>query len=572
MPAEIRYQDKPWIAHYDNGVPEKIDYEPICLPDYLAKSIQKFPERTALFFEGLKISYRRLNDMVNRLATCLNAFGIQKGDRVAILLPNLIPCVVSYYAILKIGAITVMNNPAASDRELEYQLSDSGAKILITFDLLVKRMAELRSKTDIRQILYTTFGDYLPFTKRVSFSLFAKSKGMAAKIKGADDVFSWKDLMADFPPEPVQTSVALEDIAQLQYTGGTTGISKGVMLSHGNLSSQIQQINAWFPTFAESDEVILGALPFFHSFGLTCAMNNAVFAGWGDILVPKPSAENLLAAIRNFKPTFVPLVPTMYATLVNHPDIKKIDLTSIKGCFSGSAPLPVDVIKHFEALTGAAISEGFGLTEASPITHANPFQGKRKVGSVGLPYPDTECRIVDLNDGLTNVPVGETGELIVKGPQIMKGYWKKPEETAQVLRDGWLYTGDIARMDPEGYFYIVDRKKDMIISDGYNVYPREVDEVIYGHPKVQEACSIGIPHAIKGEQVKVFVVLNSGESVTEENLIQYCKDKLATYKLPAQIEFRNELPKSSVGKILRKDLRYEEMKKPDYDFSSSKGS
>ena len=561
MVSDIKYADKPWTAHYDRGVPEKIKYEPVCLPDYLVRSRQKFPERTALFFEGFKITYRQLDDMVNRLASCLKAFGIRKGDRVAILLPNLIPCVVSYYAILKISAITVMNNPAAADNELEYQLSDSGAKILITYDALVKRATELRAKTDLRQIIYTTPGDYLPFTKRVSFALFAKSKGMATKIKGGDDIFNWKDLMADFPADPEPTSVALEDIAQLQYTGGTTGISKGVMLSHGNLSSQIQQINAWFPTFSGSDEVILGALPFFHSFGLTCAMNNAVFAGWGNILVPKPAVENLLAAIRKFKPTFLPLVPSMYSSLANHPDINKIDLTRTKGCFSGSAPLPVDVIKRFEALTGAAISEGFGLTEASPITHANPFQGKRKVGSVGLPFPDTECRIVDLNDGVTNVPVGETGELIVKGPQVMKGYWKKPEETALVLRDGWLYTGDIARMDPEGYFYIVDRKKDMIISGGYNVYPREVDEVIYGHPKVQETCAIGIPHAIKGEQIKVFVVLKPGESVTEENLIGYCKDKLAGYKLPAQVEFRNELPKSAVGKILRKDLRNEEMKK-----------
>ena len=561
MASNIRYEDRPWTAHYDRGVPEKLNYEPISLPDYLAKSSQKFPERTALICEGFKITYRQLNEMVNRLATCLKEFGIQKGDRVAILLPNLIPCVVSYYAILKIGAITVMNNPAASDSELQYQLSDSGAKIIITVDLLVNRITALGLNTDLKHIIYATLGDYLPLTKRISLALLAKSKKMATKLKSTENIFRWKELMADFAPEPGQNSVALEDIAQLQYTGGTTGVSKGVMLSHGNLSSQIQQINAWFPTFAQSDEVVLGALPFFHSFGLTCAMNNAVFAGWGNILVPNPSVENLLAAIQKFKPTFLPLVPSMYSSLANHPDIKKIDLTSTKGCFSGSAPLPVDVIRRFEALTGAAISEGFGLTEASPITHANPFQGRRKVGSVGLPFPDTECRIVDLHDGVTNVPVGETGELIVKGPQIMKGYWKKPEETALVLREGWLYTGDIARMDPEGYFYIVDRKKDMIICAGYNVYPREVDEVIYGHPKVQEACAIGIPHAIKGEQVKVFVVLKPGESLTEENLIDFCKDKLAGYKLPAQVEFRNELPTSAVGKILRKDLRDEELKK-----------
>jgi long-chain acyl-CoA synthetase len=307
---------------------------------------------------------------------------------------------------------------------------------------------------------------------------------------------------------------------------------------------------------------MLGALPFFHVFGLTCAMNNAILMGWGHILVPKPQPEPLLEAIGKFKPTFAPLVPTMYIGMLNHPEINKIDMTSIKGCFSGSAPLPVEVIKDFEEITGAVIVEGFGLTETSPVTHINPFAGgKRKVGSIGIPISDTECRIVDLNDGKTDVPVGETGELLIKGPQIMKGYWNKPEETAETLTDGWLHTGDIAKMDEEGYFYIVDRIKDMIISSGYNVFPRDIDEVFYEHPKVVEACSIGIPHPTRGEVIKVFVVLKEGETVTQEELIEYCKDKLATYKLPAEIEFKKELPKTNVGKILRKDLRAEEMAK-----------
>jgi long-chain acyl-CoA synthetase len=559
MASNTRYEDKPWIAHYDHGVPEKIDYEPICLPEYLERSVNRFPERTALILEGFKISYRQLSEMVNRFATCLNAFGTQKGDRVAILLPNVIPCVTSYYAILKIGAVAVLNNPASSDNELQYQLHNSGAKILITLDLFVDRMVQLRSKTDISQIIYTSFGDYLPFFKSISFTAFSKRKGLSTNVKNADSVYPWKDLMTDYPPEPAQPTLAFDDIAMLQYTGGTTGISKGVMLSHGNLSCQIQQINAWFPTFARSAEIILGALPFFHSFGLTCAMNNAVFAGWENVLVPRPSPENLLAAIRKFKPTFAPLVPTMYINMLDHPDIQKINLTSVKACFSGSAPLPVDVIRRFEGLTGAAISEGFGLTEASPITHANPFQGKRKVGSVGLPFPDTKCRIVDLEDGVTDVPIGETGELLVKGPQVMQGYWKHAQETEETLRDGWLYTGDIAKMDEQGYFYIVDRKKDMIISGGLNVYPREIDEVFFSHPKVQEACAVGIPHPTGGEQLKVFVVLHENETASEEELLNYCKDKMAAYKLPTRIEFRKDLPKSNVGKVLRKVLREEEL-------------
>jgi long-chain acyl-CoA synthetase len=549
------------LAHYDKGVPGSIDYEPVCLPEYLEKSGQKFPSRTALIFEGFKLSYRQLNDMVNRFAACLAALGIQKGDRVAIVLPNVIPCVVSYYACLKIGAVTVMNNPVCSNAELEHQFNDAGARLLITIDLLVDRLTDLRPQTGIEHIIYTSLGDYLPFSKSIPFSLTAKYKGLKASVKASDNILHWKDLIAGHYPGPVDSKPGLDDIAMLQYTGGTTGISKGVILTHRNLSSQIQQINAWFPTFAHKEEVILGGLPFFHSFGLTCAMNNAVFAGWGNVLIAKPSPQNLLAAIRKYRPTFAPLVPTMYIGMLQHPNIQQTDLKCIKACFSGSAPLPVEVMKRFEAITGAAISEGFGLTESSPITHANPFQGKRKIGSVGLPFPDTDCRIVDLNNGRTEMAVGQTGELIIKGPQIMQGYWNNPEETAAALKDGWLYTGDIAKMDEDGYFYIVDRKKDMIISAGYNVYPREIDEVLYGHPNVQEACTIGLPHPTRGEQVKVFVVLRQAESTSKEDLINYCRERLADYKLPNQIELRAELPKSSVGKILRKTLRDEEKKK-----------
>jgi long-chain acyl-CoA synthetase len=347
-----------------------------------------------------------------------------------------------------------------------------------------------------------------------------------------------------------------------QYTGGTTGVSKGVMLTHANLSKQIQQGQAWFPKFARGEEIMLGALPYFHVFGLSLCMNFAVFMGWAQILIPRPQPEPLLEAIGKFRPTFAPLVPTMYIGMLNHPNLKKTDMSCIKGAFSGSAPLPVEVIHDFEKATGATIVEGFGMTETSPATHINPFAGgARKVGSVGLPISDTLCRIVDLEDEVTDVPVGERGELIVKGPQIMLGYKDRPEETAKTLRDGWIYTGDIATMDEDGYFYIVDRKKDMIISGGFNVYPRDIDEVFYLHPKVQEACSIGVPHPLRGESVKVFVVLKEGETATQEELIEYCKTRLATYKLPTEIEFRKELPKTNVGKILRKQLRADELEK-----------
>jgi long-chain acyl-CoA synthetase len=333
------------------------------------------------------------------------------------------------------------------------------------------------------------------------------------------------------------------------------------MLTHANLSKQVQQLEAWFPTFSKGKEIMLGALPYFHSFGLSTSMNFSVYLGWAQALIPRPQPEPLLEAIRKFRPTFAPLVPTMYIGMLNHPDLKKTDMSCIKGAFSGSAPLPVEVIHAFEKMTGAIIVEGFGLTETTPVTHINPFGGVRKVGSIGVPISDTECRIVSLDDGVTDMPVGEPGELIIKGPQVMRGYKDMPEETANMLRDGWCYTGDIATMDKDGYFYIVDRKKDMIISGGFNVYPRDIDEVFYQHPKVQEACSIGIPDPKRGESIKVFVVLKEGETATQEELLEYSATKLAKYKLPTDIEFRKELPKTNVGKILRKELRAEELEK-----------
>lgn len=560
MNTDNPYLAKPWLAHYEAGVPEQVQYENICLPEYLKRSATTHAAKMALTFQGYQVSFAELDDMVDRFAACLTEFGIKKGDCVAILLPNVIPCVAAYYAILRIGAITVMNNPLYSDRELEHQFNDSGAKALITLDLLGNRMIDLRPKTSIKQIVYTSIGDYLPFPKNLLFPLVGKKKGLAATVKSAEHLYQWKPLLKTHAPQAPQVKLDFEDVAMYQYTGGTTGVSKGVMLTHGNLSKQIQHVAAWFPTFG-SDEIMLGALPFFHVFGLSTAMNLAIYKGWGDILVPKPQPPQLLEAISKFKPTFAPLVPTMYIGMLEDPDIEKADLTSIKGCFSGSAPLPLEVISEFEKKTGAVIVEGFGMTESTPVTHINPFHGDRKVGSVGIPISDTECRIVDLNDGVTDVPLGETGELIIKGPQVMKGYWNRPDATAETLTDGWLHTGDIAKMDEDGYFFIVDRKKDMIISGGYNVYPRDIEEVFFEHPKVMEATAIGVPHPKRGEAIKVFVVLKEGQTATTEELLRYCEDKLAKYKWPTEIAFRKELPKTNVGKVLKKDLRAMEQQK-----------
>lgn len=563
MAGEATYASKPWLKSYDKGVPEKIQYEEICMPDILDRVAAKWPTRMALNFQGYTINYKGLNDMVNRFATCLAGMGIKKGDAVAIILPNMIPCVAAYYAIHRIGAIVVLNNPTYSDRELEHQLNDSGSKVLITVDLLANRMIDLRPKTKVKQIVITSIGDYLPFPVNLLFPLVGKKKGLlpSQPMKQAPDVYKWKDCIAKNQPTPPKVKLTFEDVAMYQYTGGTTGVSKGVILTHGNISKQVQQLHAWFPKFTGTYNVNLGALPFFHVFGMSCAMNFSVYQGWGDILIPKPQPEPLLDAIHKFKPNFGALVPTMFIGMLNHEKMKKTDLTTFKGFFSGSAPLPVEVIHEFEKTAGSVICEGYGLTETTPVTHTNPYEGVRKIGSIGLPISDTECRIVDLDKGEVDMPIGEPGELIIRGPQVTKGYLNNPEETANLLRDGWCYTGDIATMDKDGYFYIVDRKKDMIITGGFNVYPRDVDEVYYEHPKVLEACAIGIPDQKRGENIKLFVVLKEGEKATAEELIEYGKTKLAVYKLPSEIEFRSELPKSTVGKVLRKELRAEELAK-----------
>jgi long-chain acyl-CoA synthetase len=557
------YQDKPWLKFYDDGVPEFVPFENTLLHEFLEKNSRDIPNHTAFIFQGYRMTFKEFNDMADRFAAYLLDQGVQKGDRVAILLPNVIPCPVSFYAVLKIGAVAVMNNPLYSDRELLHQFKDSRSTHLITLDLLAGRMIDLRPQTCLKTIVYTSIGDYLPFPKNLLFPLVSGKKKLSAPVKPAPKVFKWKDIINAYSPSVRRGDLHSEDVAMIQYTGGTTGVSKGAVLTHGNLSRQTQQIDAWLPGFkGNTDEVMIGALPFFHVMGLTVSMNFAVFKGWANILVPKPQPEPLLEAIEKFRPTFAPLVPTMFIGMLNHPKLSKTDLSSIKACVSGSAPLPLEVIRGFEEKTGSVIIEAFGMTESSPATHVNPYaNGLRKVGSIGLPLPDTICRIADLNDPLKDLPVGEPGELVIQGPQVMQGYLNMPEETAKTVINGWLHTGDIAYMDEDGYFFIVDRIKDMILSGGYNVYPRDIDEVLFEHPKVREACAIGVPHPTRGEQIKAFVVPVQGQTVTEQELMDYCRQKLAIYKLPTEIEFIDELPKTNVGKVLRKNLRAMEMAK-----------
>ncbi len=556
----MSYDQKPWLDFYADGVPPVIDYEEITIGEILDRSAEKWPDRDALIFQGYRMTFSELREAANRFASCLQSFGVKKGDSVAILLPNMIPCVVAYYAVLRIGAIAVMNNPLYSDRELKHQFNESGSKVLITIDLLANRMVNLRPETGIKQIVYTGLGDYLPFIKKILYPLVAKKKGLSAKVEEADDLYKWKTCINQFRSLPSHVSVGFDDTAVYQFTGGTTGVSKAAILTHRNLSCMVQMYKAWFREEADRDGSMLSAPPIFHVLGMSAAMNLPIFIGWTILLIPKPQAPELIEAIKKYQPTGSPLVPTMYVGLLQHPDISKIDLSCFTLMTSGGSSLPVEVLNAFKRLTGVEINEGFGMTETSPQTHLNPFGGKTKPGSIGVPFPDTEVRIVDLETGEREMPPGEEGEMIFRGPQMTKGYLNRPEETASAIRDGWVFSGDIAYMDEEGYFFVVDRKKDLIISGGFNVYPRDIEEVFYGNPKIDKAAAIGIPDEKRGENIKVFVTLKPGENASPEEMMEFCCPKLAKYKWPVAIEIRDELPMSTVGKILKKELRTEELK------------
>jgi long-chain acyl-CoA synthetase len=551
--------ERPWYKSYAQGIPRQLEYERTPMTQALARTARELPDKTALIFVDSKITYRQLNDMANRFANALIDMGVKPGDKVAMLMPNMPQLAAAVYGAWRAGAVVVMNNPLYTDVELEYQFNNSGSTFLVAIDLICPRMIALRPKTKIKNLVVAHIRDHLKFPKKQLLPILAKDKHR--KIPPTPNVHEWMDILKKYPATDPQIPVDFDGLACLQYTGGTTGVSKGVMLTHANLSKNVQQIVAWFPGFNKGEISHLGVLPIFHSFGLTCCLNICVWMGWTDVLIPRPEPQAILEAIHKYKINFFPAVPTMYVGVLNHPEASKFNLTSIKGCFSGAAPLPVEVIKDFEAKTGSQICEGYGLSETSPVATTNPYKGKTKVGSIGLPMPDTDLKIVDLVDGTKELPVGEAGEILIKGPQVTGGYYQMPEETANTLKDGWLYTGDIGKMDEEGYFYIVDRKKDMVIAGGYNIYPREIDEVLFEHPKILEACAVGIPDPYRGETIKAFVVLKPGETLTGEEVIKYCAEKLAKYKVPKTVDFMTALPKSGVGKILRKELRAMEVAK-----------
>jgi len=552
-------EERIWHKAYAQGVPPSLDYEEITLHDALERTAKRFPHTVALIMMGKKITYRELDELVNRFAGALTELGVRKGDKVALLIPNMPQVVIASYAVFRVGGVVVMNNPLYTERELEHQLNDSEATMAICLDLLVPRMLKLKEKTGIKSVIACHIRDYLPFPAKQLFPLVKKK--MHRKTVPNEGVYDFLDLLKKYSPKPPDGSVDFDDLAALLYTGGTTGVSKGVMLTHRNCSTCVQQLRAWMFDAVEGKDSMLGTFPAFHVAGFTTGMNTSLFRGLTWILIPRPEPGVVLEMTRKYKPDWFPCVPTIFVGVLNHPDFEKTDFSFVKGCVSGAAPLPVETINQWEERVGATIVECYGLTETATLSHANPWGGKTKVGSVGVPVPDTDCRIVDTETGTQDMPLGESGEILLKGPQVTQGYYKNPAETENAIRDGWLYTGDIGYMDDEGYLFIVDRKKDMIIAGGYNIYPRDIDEVLYGHPKVQEACAIGLPDSYRGETVKVFIVLKPGETLTEAEVIAYCKEKLAAYKVPKLVEFMDELPKSTVGKVLRRELREMEMKR-----------
>ena len=552
-------EDRFWHKAYAKDVPPTINYETLTLPQALERTALKYPETIALVMMGKTITYRRLNELVNRFSGALAELGLQKGDKVAIVLPNMPQVIIAAYAVFKLGGVVVMNNPLYTETELAHQLNDSDSKMAIIMDLLVPRFLNLKEKTGIETIISCHIRDYLPFPKKQLFP-FVKKK-MHRKHDPAEGVLEFMDLIKRYPPDPPKTEVLFEDLAALLYTGGTTGVSKGVVLTHANCSICVQQLKAWLPDAEDGKDSMLGTFPVFHTAGFTTGMNTAIYRGLTYILIPRPEPGAVLEMTRKYKPNWFPCVPTIFVGVLAHEDFQKTDFSSVKGCLSGAAPLALETIKQWKAAVGADIVECYGLTETSTLSHANPWGGKAKAGSVGVPVPDTDCRIVDVDTGTKDMPLGESGEVLLKGPQVTSGYYQQPEETADTIRDGWLYTGDIGYMDDDGYLFIVDRKKDMIIAGGYNIYPRDIDEVLFEHPKIREACTIGVPDAYRGETVKAFVVPETGETITQDEVRAWCKEKLASYKVPKQVEFMDELPKSAIGKVLRRKLKEMEMEK-----------
>jgi long-chain acyl-CoA synthetase len=553
---------QPWTKFYGPDTPLHFEPQALSIVDFLTNAAKNFPDRKAIVFQNWSMTYAEFDRLAGVMAANLRRQGLRPGTRVAIMLPNLPQTLITFFGVLKAGGVLVMMNPLYMEKELRDQLFDSGAEFLITLDLLWPKIKEFRAELRLKKIVVTSIADALSFPLKQLYRLKAWKQKLGAGVPYQDqDIMRWKELLKGRETHAHAVSDPRQELAMLQYTGGTTGVPKGVMLSHFNLSANVQQCLAMLPELKEKHHTLLAVLPFFHIFGLTVCVNLSVALAATVIPFPRLVVDDLLKAVQKKMPTIFPAVPAIFVAMLQHKKLKDYRLSSIDYCISGSAPLPVEVMTKFEKITEAEIIEGYGLTEASPVTHLNPLKGQRKPGSIGIPMPGTEAAIVELEGGAVPVPTGKMGELVVRGPQVMVGYWNRPDETASAIRNTWLYTGDIAYMDEDGFCFIVDRKKDLIISGGYNIYPRDVDEVLYEHPKVKEAVAVGIPHPTRGEIVKAFVVPREGESIEPSEIVEFCNQRLAKYKVPRRVEFRTELPKTLVGKVLRRALRQEEIEK-----------
>ena len=553
---------RPWIRFYPKRIRPSIDYPKSPLQSILVNSASKYPDSVALDFQGRKLTFKQLNELANQFANGLVSLGFKKGFKLAIILPNLPQFVICFYGALKAGGVVVPCNPLYREREIEFQMKDADVEGVVILnnvyppnDFFAEFEKARPRLPKIEQVFVTSITDFLPPIKKQLAGPLRKIR----TLKKPDTVNLVEFLSGQSKVDPPQVPLnPVEDIAVLQYTGGTTGTSKGAMLTHYNLLSNTIMLMDW--TNSERGEKVLAVTPFFHIYGLTVGMNSAINVGEEMVLLPSFHVKEVLQTIHREKIAVFPGVATMYIAILNYPDLTRFSIHTIKKCVSGAAPLPIEVQKRFNEITGGNLVEGYGLTEASPVTHCNPLDEGAlvKSGSIGVPLPDTDAKIVDIATGLKELTVGEEGELAIRGPQVMKGYWNRPKETEAVFRDGWLLTGDVAKMDSEGYFYIVDRKKDLIDASGFKVWPREVEEVLYSHPDVREAAVVGVKDQYRGETVKAFIVLkDKDKNPGEDEINSYCKSQMAPYKVPRIIEFRDELPKTLVGKVLRRKLREE---------------
>ncbi|QBD79809.1 long-chain fatty acid--CoA ligase [Ktedonosporobacter rubrisoli] len=559
--------ERPWLRHYEQGVPAQIEIPDHPLTWLLDNTASRYPGKTACIYYGHKITYAQLSSLANRFAAALQRLGVKQGDRVALALPNIPQFPIAFYGILRAGAIVVQTNPLYTQKELLHQLSDSGARIIIMLDTFYPIVREIRKTLSLDHVIITNPADFLPPLLHVLYPLTQRNN------KIPEPALSEKELHEDPLLHRMQTllethidgnielfnlpAARSDDIAVLQYTGGTTGVSKGVMLTHRNLLANTLQVRAWLPKIREGEETILCVAPFFHAYGLTVGMNSAIIMAAAMLLLPRFKADDVIKAIRRYRPTLFPGIPTMYIALMRKVGKRTQDLNSIKYCISGAAPLPEQVQKEFEAMTGARLVEGYGLSEASPVTHANPLTDECRNGSIGLPFPGVEAMIMNRETGQP-VRAGEVGEIMVKGPNIMQGYWNREAETKAIFHNGWMHTGDVGKMDEEGYFYVIERAKDLIIAGGFNIYPREVEEVLFKHPAILEAAAVGVADEYRGETVAAFIVLKPGHEPTEQikqEIVSFCKQELAAYKVPKILEFRESLPKTLVGKVLRRELK-----------------